>query len=127
MRFLLQKKRRNAMFFQDRAKNNAPGCDMSGLSGQGGMWRWGVKAPVRNDFTKYMSDGQKIKRIADGQRIRGTRQRAGITLDIMANLCLVNQSTLNRIETGKTPSPNVSLMSRIAEVLGVSIESLLKG
>jgi len=74
-----------------------------------------------------MSDGQKIKRIADGQRIRGNRQQAGITLDIMANLCLVNQSTLNRIETGKTPSPNVSLMSRIAEVLGVSIESLLKG
>ena len=73
-----------------------------------------------------MSDVKKPQRTADGQRIRSGRNRAGISLTTMANLCLVNQSTLTRIETGQTPSPNVRLMARIAEVLGVSIESLLK-
>ena len=74
-----------------------------------------------------MSDGTKARKVVDGQRIRGIRHQAGIRLDSMANLCLVNESTLTRIESGITPSPNVSLMARIAEVLGVSIESLLKG
>ena len=58
------------------------------------------------------------------QRIRSLRNAHGWTLDEMAHRCLLNPSTLSRIETGQRRIA-LDQLAPIARALGASIEALL--
>lgn len=57
--------------------------------------------------------------------IKEVRRNANLTLEKMAEMVGVSVSTLIRWEKGKT-SPTLKHLPKIAEVLGITIEELLK-
>jgi transcriptional regulator with XRE-family HTH domain len=60
-----------------------------------------------------------------GEAISRYRTRLGWSQNELARRAAVNHPTLQRIETGKSADPSVSIVARIARTLGVSIEELL--
>ena len=61
-----------------------------------------------------------------GQKIKKFRQRLGLSQDNFARKADVPYTTLTKVETGVIKKPSVFVVSKIAKVLNVSIEDLLK-
>ncbi len=61
-----------------------------------------------------------------GQKIKKLRQKLGLSQDDFARKADVPYTTLTKIETGVIKKPSVFVMSKIAKVLNVSIEELIK-
>jgi transcriptional regulator with XRE-family HTH domain len=60
-----------------------------------------------------------------GEAIARHRERLGWSQNELARRAAVNHPTLQRIESGKSADPSVSIVARIAQTLGVSVEELL--
>ena len=52
-------------------------------------------------------------------RLRYFRERAGLSQYRLARLAEVPQSTISRLEAGKTPAVDLRQLERLADVLGV--------
>lgn len=61
-----------------------------------------------------------------GQRIRDQRKARGLKQVELANICDVEPSNLNRIEKGRT-NPTIRTLTLIANALGMSLSTLMKG
>ena len=61
-----------------------------------------------------------------GENIKKRRTRLGLSQEDFAQKSGVKYTTLTKIETGVIKTPSVVLVAKIAKVLGVSIEELLK-
>lgn len=60
-----------------------------------------------------------------GQSIQTARQNAGLTQQQLCNKAELSYSTLAKIERGAIKTPSVFTVAKIAEVLGISLDSLL--
>ena len=61
-----------------------------------------------------------------GENIKRLRARQGLSQDDLAKKAELKYSTLAKIEGDFDKKPGVQIMAKIAKVLGVSIEDLLK-
>ncbi|OGN28235.1 MAG: hypothetical protein A2758_03075 [Candidatus Zambryskibacteria bacterium RIFCSPHIGHO2_01_FULL_49_18] len=61
-----------------------------------------------------------------GRKIKKLRQKLGLSQDDFARKADVPYTTLTKVETGVIKKPSVFVVSKIAKVLNVSIEDLLK-
>jgi len=61
-----------------------------------------------------------------GQKIKKLRQKLGLSQDDFARKADVPYTTLTKVETGVIKKPSVFVVSKIAKILNVSIEDLLK-
>ena len=61
-----------------------------------------------------------------GENIKKRRTKLGLSQEDFAQKSGVKYTTLTKIETGVIKTPSVVLVAKIAKVLGVSIEELLK-
>ena len=61
-----------------------------------------------------------------GERIRGERQRIGVSQMDLAGLAGINVAHFGRIERGET-NPSLEILVRVASVLGVEAASLISG
>lgn len=61
-----------------------------------------------------------------GQKIKKLRNKLGLSQDDFARKADVPYTTLTKIETGVIKKPSVFVMSKIAKVLNISIEELIK-
>ena len=60
-----------------------------------------------------------------GQRLQEARLHAGMTQQTLCQKADLSYSTLTKIERGAIKSPSIFTIQRIAEVLGVGLDSLL--
>ena len=61
-----------------------------------------------------------------GENIKKLRTKQGLSQDDLARKAELKYSTLAKIEGDFVKKPGVQLMAKVAKVLGVSIEDLLK-
>ena len=61
-----------------------------------------------------------------GQKIKKLRQKLGLSQDDFARKADVAYTTLTKIETGVIKKSSVFVVSKIAKVLDVAIEELIK-
>ena len=61
-----------------------------------------------------------------GENIKKSRTKLGLSQEDFAQKSGVKYTTFTKIETGVIKKPSVILVAKIAKVLGVSIEDLLK-
>ena len=61
-----------------------------------------------------------------GENIKKHRTKLGLSQEDFAQKSGVKYTTLTKIETGVIKKPSVVLVAKIAKVLGVSIEELIK-
>ncbi|MDP1760077.1 MAG: helix-turn-helix transcriptional regulator [Candidatus Woesebacteria bacterium] len=61
-----------------------------------------------------------------GENIKKHRAKLGLSQEDFAQKSGVKYTTLTKIETGVIKKPSVVLVAKIAKILGVSIEDLLK-
>lgn len=54
------------------------------------------------------------------------REEKELTLEALARLCDVSTMTLWKLESGKTLTPSVKTIEKIAKALGVAPESIFK-
>ena len=64
-----------------------------------------------------MVESSKIKRI---------REKLGLSQEKLARLADVSNNTIINIEAGKQQNPTIDTIKKIAKVLNVSIEDLIK-
>jgi transcriptional regulator with XRE-family HTH domain len=69
-----------------------------------------------------MDDPQAV-----GRRIRAARRGRGLSQVDLASLCGVSQRQISELERGKIPGVTAHNLSRIAQGLGVSVDTLLYG
>jgi len=68
-----------------------------------------------------MTSGKTIS-----ENIKKMRAKLGLTQDDLAKKADVKYTTLMKVESGTVNKPSVQTMDKIAKVLGVSIEDLIK-
>jgi transcriptional regulator with XRE-family HTH domain len=61
-----------------------------------------------------------------GQKIKKLRTKLGLSQDDFARKADVPYTTLTKVETGVIKKPSVFVVSKIAKVLNVDIEELIK-
>mgnify|MGYP001564869044 FL=1 len=61
-----------------------------------------------------------------GQKIKKLRTKLGLSQDDFARKADVPYTTLTKVETGVIKKPSVFVVSKIAKILGVDIEELIK-
>lgn len=61
-----------------------------------------------------------------GDNIKKIRKRLGLTQDALARKADVPYTTLTKLESNVVKKPSVQLVAKIAKVLGVSIEELIR-
>ncbi len=61
-----------------------------------------------------------------GQKIKKLRQKLGLSQDDFARKADVPYTTMTKVETGVIKKPSVFVVNKIAKILGVDIEELLK-
>lgn len=61
-----------------------------------------------------------------GENIKKVRKRQKLTQDKLARLADIPYTTLTKIETGVIKKPSVFVVAKIAKVLNISLEALLK-
>ncbi|NQS88937.1 helix-turn-helix transcriptional regulator [Patescibacteria group bacterium] len=61
-----------------------------------------------------------------GENIKKLRARLNVTQDDLAREFGVKYTTLSKIESGVVTKPTVYIIAKIAKVLSVSIEELIK-
>ncbi len=59
-----------------------------------------------------------------GDRLRGARERSGLTLDQLAEVCGISKPHLSRLETGER-QPSVSALLALARALDTRVSTLL--
>jgi len=62
-----------------------------------------------------------------GKNIRHDRKKLGLSQDKLSKLAGVAYNTVVKIESGENPNPTVKTAQKIARVLDVSIDELLRG
>jgi transcriptional regulator with XRE-family HTH domain len=60
-----------------------------------------------------------------GERLHALRRRQGLTLKALGDKAGMSYVTVSRIERGQMPNVSIGLVVRLAEALGVSIDSLV--
>ena len=90
-----------------------------------------ISSPVPSTVPRMMTrplpeDSATVDAVALGRRVRHLRKQAGLTLDQLAERTGVSGSHLSLVENARR-EPRLSLVQRIAEVLGVAVEDLLTG
>lgn len=68
-----------------------------------------------------MTSGKTIS-----ENIRKLRAKLGLTQDDLAKKADIKYTTFIKVESGVVNKPSVQTMAKIAKVLGVSIEDLIK-
>ena len=68
-----------------------------------------------------MTSGKTIS-----ENIKKMRAKLGLTQDDLAKKADIKYTTLMKVENGTVNKPSVQTMDKIAKVLGVSIEDLIK-
>jgi len=68
-----------------------------------------------------MTSGKTIS-----ENIKKLRSQLGLTQDDLAKNADIKYTTLMKVESGAVNKPSVQTMAKIAKVLGVSIEELIK-
>jgi len=61
-----------------------------------------------------------------GENIKKARNKLGLTHDDLVRKSGVKHTTLTKIESDVVVRPSIQTMAKIAKVLGVSIEDLIK-
>ena len=67
-----------------------------------------------------------MEKLSIGQAVAGLRKRRGITQRELAEQLSVNDKTVSKWEREQN-LPDVALLPRLAEVLGISVDTLLSG
>lgn len=62
-----------------------------------------------------------------GKNIKKLREAQGLSLQQLADITGISISYLNRLEQGKRKSPPIHLVMKLADILNVTIDSLLFG
>jgi transcriptional regulator with XRE-family HTH domain len=60
------------------------------------------------------------------ENIRRLRKKKGLTQEKLARLADISNNTLIKIEQGIAKEPTITTVTKIASVLGVSIDELVK-
>lgn len=66
------------------------------------------------------------KNLEIGDKIRAIRNKQGLTQDALARKCDIPYTTLTKIEANVIKKPSIQTVVKIAEGLGISIDSLIK-
>jgi transcriptional regulator with XRE-family HTH domain len=61
-----------------------------------------------------------------GKNIKQYRQDKGLSQDKLSKLADLSLNTVVKIELDENPNPTIETIQRIAKVLGVSVDNLLK-
>ena len=61
-----------------------------------------------------------------GKNIKKYRKAKGVSQDKLSRLADVAHATIIKIESGGIQSPTIDTVQKIAEALGVSVDTLLK-
>jgi len=61
-----------------------------------------------------------------GKNIKRVRQKKNLTQDKLARLADIPYTTITKIETAVIKRPSVQVVVKIARVLGVTVEDLIK-
>lgn len=70
-----------------------------------------------------MGEQQAVEKF--GERLQEARQKAGLTQQDLCDKAELSYSTLAKIERGAIKSPSVFTVEKIADVIGVTVDSLL--
>jgi transcriptional regulator with XRE-family HTH domain len=68
----------------------------------------------------------KIQKSKIGENIKILRLKVGISQDALSKKADLAFHTISKIESGSTPDPRVDTVKKIADALGVSLDTLLK-
>ena len=68
----------------------------------------------------------KIQKSKIGENIKILRLKVGISQDTLSKKADLAFHTISKIESGSTPDPRVDTVKKIADALGVSLDTLLK-
>jgi len=71
-----------------------------------------------------MNIQQKRDRI--GGRIKDLRLKMGLSQDILSKRANLSFQTISKIESEATPNPTIDTVKKIASVLGVSLDDLMR-
>ncbi len=71
-----------------------------------------------------MNIQQKRDRI--GGRIKDLRLKMGLSQDILSKRANLSFQTISKIESEATPNPTIDTVKKIAIVLGVSLDDLMR-
>jgi len=61
-----------------------------------------------------------------GENIKKYRQQQGLSQDTLSKKANLAFHTVAKIETGATPNPTIETVKKIADALGVSLDSLME-
>jgi len=61
-----------------------------------------------------------------GENIKRLRQKAGFSQDVLSKKTNLAFHTIAKIESGSTPDPRIATAKKIADVLGVTIDELMR-
>lgn len=61
-----------------------------------------------------------------GVKIKKLREKMGLSQEKFVAKCEISKQTLYLIETGKFDNPSIKTLSKIANVLGITLDELLK-
>lgn len=61
-----------------------------------------------------------------GENIKKHRKKLGISQDILSKRANLAFHTIAKIQAGSTPNPRIETVKRIADVLGVTLDDLMK-
>ena len=61
-----------------------------------------------------------------GENIKKYRQQLGLSQDTLSKKADLAFHTIAKIEAGATPNPTIDTVKKIADVLGVSLDVLMK-
>ena len=70
--------------------------------------------------------GRTARQVEFGDRIRGHRQRLGLSQEALAHLAAINRTYIASLEAGRR-NPSLDLMARLALALDVDLGDLLRG
>lgn len=66
------------------------------------------------------------KKSTIANNIKKYRQKLGISQDRLSKMADVTYNTITKIESGGSQNPTIDTLSKIAKVLGVSVDDLIK-
>ncbi len=61
-----------------------------------------------------------------GKNIRGLRLKTGVSQDRLSKLTDLSLNTIVKIESGKNNNPTIVTLSKIAKILNVQVDDLIK-
>ncbi len=61
-----------------------------------------------------------------GTRIKELRLKKGLSQDLVSKKANLSFQTISKIESGTTPNPTIDTVRKIANVLDISLDELMK-